>query len=257
MTKPDQKETLQDWVAYSRLASRTGIGAIVGGIGLATATQPGAAMFGMAALLALAGSVIRFWSAGIISKNRELAATGPYAYVRNPLYSGSLLIGIAFLMLNGNPYFVVPVCVAAVVLYLRTIQNEEAVLTERFGEKYETYRQQVPAIIPWKGRCQIDGAEASYSLEQSLFNKEYNGVMGTLGMLALFYLYMNWIPESTFRIAAGVLVVAYLVGRALSTGRRSRRERQEFQARQELEARQAEPEDEVEEEELKARESSA
>ncbi|MFQ5508908.1 MAG: methyltransferase family protein [Leptospirillia bacterium] len=218
-----EKESFSDWVRYSRLATRTGVGAIVAGVGLATAVKPCAATFGIAALLALTGAVIRFWSAGIISKSQELATSGPYAYVRNPLYSGSFLIAVALLALNGNPYFVVPVAVLAVVLYTRTIRSEEAFLTEHFGEAFIRYRDAVPALIPWKGKVEVEGAETAYSLEQSLFNKEYAGTFGTVGMLILFYVYMNWVPEFFFRATCGSVVAAYLILRAVKTVARERR----------------------------------
>ncbi len=198
------------WVNDSHLVSRTGAGLAAVGIGLATAVPPTAGVWGLAALLAVAGAAIRFWSAGVISKNRELATTGPYAYVRNPLYTGSLLVAVAFLMLNGNPWFVVPMVIGAVVLYYRTVASEEAVLREMFGEAFEHFRATVPAIIPWKGRCDTGGSEVTYSFERSLFNKEYNGALATLAMLIGFYLYAFWIPEGVFRWVGGVAVLIVL-----------------------------------------------
>ncbi|MBI5137014.1 MAG: isoprenylcysteine carboxylmethyltransferase family protein [Nitrospirae bacterium] len=219
----DTKDAIAAWLQDSHLLNRTGIGAAVAALGLATAHPPSAAAFGIAALLALAGAVIRFWAAGIISKNRELATTGPYAYVRNPLYTGSMLIAIAFLFLNGNPVFIIPAVVGAVVLYMRTIESEEADLRDLFGAAFERYREQVPAIIPWRGRVDTGGGgETSYSLEQSLFNKEFNGVAGTLGMLALFYCYAHWIPEVTFRVGTTLIVIALM---ALRGSRRVAKER--------------------------------
>ncbi len=218
----DTMETVRAWLRDSHLLTRTGAGAAVAALGLATATPPSDAAFGLAALLALAGAVIRFWAAGIISKNRELATTGPYAYVRNPLYTGSMLIAIAFLFLNGNPWFVIPAMIGAIVLYMRTIESEEADLRELFGADFERYREQVPAIIPWKGRVDTGGAPVTYSLEQSLFNKEFNGIAGTLGMLALFYLYAHWIDEGTFRVTTTLAVILLM---AVRGSRRAAKER--------------------------------
>lgn len=210
------------WLRYSRVATRTGAGLAAVGIGLVTAYPPGPLAFGIAALLGLAGAILRFWSAGIIAKNEQLATGGPYAYVRNPLYLGSLLIAVAFLLLNGNPWFAVPAAVATVVIYLRTVQAEEEFLAERFGAAFATYRAVVPAILPWKGRCQVPGADTSYSLDQSLRNREYNGFLGTLGMLVVFYVYMHWMNPVPFRVTAGVLAVGALVLRAARAARRDR-----------------------------------
>ena len=48
------------------------------------------------ALVALAGVAMRAWAAGHLRKNQELAVSGPYAHVRNPLYVGTLTTGIGF-----------------------------------------------------------------------------------------------------------------------------------------------------------------
>lgn len=215
-------ETVRAWAGYSRLVSRTGAGALVAAVGLVTAYRPSPEAFALAALLALAGATIRFWSAGIIAKNRELATSGPYAFVRNPLYLGSLLISLAFLLLNGNPWFALPAAVLWVVIYVRTVRAEEAVLAERFGQAFADYRARVPAIIPWRGRCRVPGAETAYSLDQSIRNKEYNGALGTLGMLALFYVYMHWADPVAFRATTGVLVAVVLGVRTVLVARRER-----------------------------------
>jgi protein-S-isoprenylcysteine O-methyltransferase Ste14 len=217
-----QLGTLGRWVRYTRIASRTGLGFAAVGLGLVTAYRPGPLAFGIAALLGLTGAVIRFWSAGIIAKNEALATGGPYAYVRNPLYLGSMLIALAFLVLNGNPWFALPAAVGAVVLYLRTVQAEEAFLAGRFGAEFAAYRAAVPAILPWKGRCEVTGAATTYALEQSLKNREYNGFLGTLGMLVVFYVYMHWVDPVPFRVTAGVLTVAAFALRAVRAARRER-----------------------------------
>jgi hypothetical protein len=216
-------QTLIDGLKRARILSRTGGGMAAAAVGLVTAVPPGPAVFGIAALLALAGAIIRFWSAGIIAKNRELATSGPYAYVRNPLYLGSLLGAAGFILLNGNPWFGVPAAVAWAVVYHRTIRSEEGVLSSRFGEAFARYRATVPAILPWKGRCEVPGAEVAYSLDQSIHNKEYNGFLGILGMLVVFYAYAHWIPPVPFRVTAGVLAVAVLVLKAVRVAQRERR----------------------------------
>jgi protein-S-isoprenylcysteine O-methyltransferase Ste14 len=225
-----------DWLRNARLVTRTGAGIVVVGIGLATAVRPTPAAFGVAALLAVAGALIRFWSAGIISKNKELATSGPYAYVRNPLYFGSLLVAVAFFILNGNPWFVVPAAVGAVALYVRTVRSEEEALRGHFGEAFDAYRARVPAIIPWRGRCRMEGGETAYSLDQSLHNKEYNGALGTLALLVAFYAYMHWISVPVFRGAGVVVVAAVVVLRAVRVTRRVRAERAAAQASQAAQA---------------------
>ena len=57
-----------------------------------------AVTLGVYAILALVlpGLWLRGYAAGYVKKNRELTQTGPYAYTRNPLYVGSILIAAGF-----------------------------------------------------------------------------------------------------------------------------------------------------------------
>ena len=47
------------------------------------------------ALIALLGLSIRIWACGILRKEKELTTSGPYRYTRNPLYFGSMIMGIS------------------------------------------------------------------------------------------------------------------------------------------------------------------
>ena len=48
------------------------------------------------------GIILRALASGHIRKNAELATTGPYAYTRNPLYLGSVLIAVGFIVAARN-----------------------------------------------------------------------------------------------------------------------------------------------------------
>lgn len=68
---------------------------------------------------------------------------GVYRVSRNPMYLGMVLIltGIAFLLATLTPFIIVPVF--AVVIDRIFIDAEEAVLEERFGDRYRQYRREV------------------------------------------------------------------------------------------------------------------
>ncbi len=86
-----------DWIArWQRVARRIRVP-----LGFATAAlylfelwrrapQPVAVAWSLA--LVLPGLWLRGYAAGYVKKNRELTVSGPYAYTRNPLYLGSILI---------------------------------------------------------------------------------------------------------------------------------------------------------------------
>ena len=54
-------------------------------------------------LLILVGLLIRSWAAGTLRKKKHLATTGPYAWIRNPLYAGSFLMMAGFAALVQDP----------------------------------------------------------------------------------------------------------------------------------------------------------
>jgi protein-S-isoprenylcysteine O-methyltransferase Ste14 len=89
------------------------------------------------------------WSSIVaIKQGHQLIRTGPYAVVRNPIYSGFLLgmLGTAIAVGEAG-------CFMAVVLALATIlakaQLEESFLAAKFGEDYQSYRRQVKVLIPF------------------------------------------------------------------------------------------------------------
>ena len=55
-------------------------------------SQSHAALDGGRVPIALLGLALRAWAAGCLAKNQQLAIGGPYAYTRNPLYIGTLLV---------------------------------------------------------------------------------------------------------------------------------------------------------------------
>ncbi len=79
---------------------------------------------------------------------RMLVTTGPYAYTRNPMVLGMLLVllGVAFLARSVTGLVLVPAM--AVVFYIYLVEFEEKGLIRRFGGDYIEYRSSVPALLP-------------------------------------------------------------------------------------------------------------
>lgn len=142
--------------------------------------------FILGALLVALGEGLRVWSAGLIVKNERLATTGPYALARNPLYLGSLLILIGYCFLSGRWLSFVVMLALFAAFYWPTILREEAFLESRFGEEYRAYRKRTPVLLPF-GHPLPENSPA-FSWFQVKKNREYTGVLGALGMIALFAL---------------------------------------------------------------------
>ncbi len=114
-------------------------------------TQPEAT--GLAMSLTLMGTLLAFWSAWHLGTNfsllpqaRRLITTGPYRFVRHPIYLGGLLITIGEVWWRFSPLVIVlnVLFVAAQIVRLR---YEEQVLIRAFPE-YEAYRSRTSALIP-------------------------------------------------------------------------------------------------------------
>ena len=89
------------------------------------------------------------WSGSVTIKvDHRLVRTGPYQYVRNPIYTG-ILIGFAGTMIVVGKVWALGALVILLAGFLIKIQAEEKVLLERFGEEYVQYRREVKALIPF------------------------------------------------------------------------------------------------------------
>jgi protein-S-isoprenylcysteine O-methyltransferase Ste14 len=89
--------------------------------------------------------------ANLLNGSRELVTHGPFAYVRHPLYS-TLLITIPPLIVIwfADLLFLIPWVLTFIVSHY-VLSIEEQGLVQAFGQEYETYRQYVPALLPYKG----------------------------------------------------------------------------------------------------------
>ncbi len=97
----------------------------------------------------IAGELIRLWAAGFLMKNKELIVAGPYAFIRDPLYLGSLLIFTGLCVASRNWYLLIVVLIGFFAIYLpHKIKVETARLEDLFGEDYVDYRRNVRSIVP-------------------------------------------------------------------------------------------------------------
>lgn len=93
----------------------------------------------------------RFWSGRITRKaDHRVIDTGPYAFVRHPIYTGLLLGVYATALAKGTVWGVGGALAVTVGLVLRA-RLEEQWLTQELGEPYRVYRSRVPMLLPWRG----------------------------------------------------------------------------------------------------------
>lgn len=146
--------------------------------------RPTWAFIGYGAISIVPGLLLRARASGHVRKNEVLAATGPYAHTRNPLYLGSLLIGVGFAIAARSWGIALGLIVMFFAIYVPVIGGEEKFLREKFPE-FEEYARNVPRMFP-RLRAFRGGRESSGDFSFELYRKhhEYNALVGTLLMIA-------------------------------------------------------------------------
>jgi protein-S-isoprenylcysteine O-methyltransferase Ste14 len=89
------------------------------------------------------------WSGTVtVKENHELIRTGPYRWVRHPIYTGILtgFVGTTIALAEWRGLIAVALCLYA---FLRKMRLEERWMVEAFGERYAAYRIQVKGLIPF------------------------------------------------------------------------------------------------------------
>jgi protein-S-isoprenylcysteine O-methyltransferase Ste14 len=129
-----------------------------------------------AVLLILAGLAVRTWAAGTLRKRRELATTGPYAWIRHPLYFGSFLMMVGFGTLVQDPITLWVVAGPVAWLYWQAVKSEEQQIAKLFPTEWPSYTTAVPRFFP---RRLMWPRFADWSFAQWVGNSEYQAWLGT------------------------------------------------------------------------------
>ncbi len=98
--------------------------------------------------IGVCGLLIRGWASGHIRKNQTLAISGPYAHTRNPLYLGSFIMGLGFVISSGVWWLTVIFTILFFAIYLPVMKAEAKELMDIFGADYEAYANDVPLLLP-------------------------------------------------------------------------------------------------------------
>ena len=135
---------------------------------------------GIGAVVAFAGVAIRAAASGHVKKNQELTKTGPYAYTRNPLYLGSIIIAAGFAIAAISVWIVLILIIMFLAIYIPVIRSEEAFLQNTFSD-LDDYCARVPRIVP-RFSPAYEGT-GTFSRDLYLKHREYNALVGTAAML--------------------------------------------------------------------------
>jgi protein-S-isoprenylcysteine O-methyltransferase Ste14 len=168
---------------YARLSGwRVPAGYLFGVLSLFLAVPPTRKSIAIGLPIALLGEVLRVWASGHIDKTESLATGGPYAYSRNPLYLGSLMICLGLAAALGSLVAVV-VAVYFVVFYPSVMREESDFLRRRFQEEYAMWAKAVPMFMP---RLTPGGPRGTrFSWRRVRRNLEWRTVAAVLGVAVL------------------------------------------------------------------------
>jgi protein-S-isoprenylcysteine O-methyltransferase Ste14 len=110
-------------------------------------------------VIAIAGELIRLWGVSWAGSETRttggvggtyLVISGPFAYVRNPLYVGNILmyLGLGMMSMALFPYLQIVAILFFIVQYQFIVKEEEGFLITKFGKDYEKYLENVPRFLP-------------------------------------------------------------------------------------------------------------
>lgn len=113
-------------------------------------------LFATGVAIAAIAQVYRIWVAAYLGGKQAVAevqadslcTSGPYAYVRNPLYIGNFLIGIGLAMAINEWYAYALFALSYLFVYLAVIPYEENFLDRKFGAVYADYKAHTGRLIP-------------------------------------------------------------------------------------------------------------
>lgn len=142
-------------------------------------------------LVAVAGLGLRGLASGHVRKDKELTTSGPYAYTRNPLYLGTLILAAGFAIAARTWVLAAMMVLIFFGIYIPAIWSEEAFLRDNFRE-FSDYSARVPRLLPRLRAVRMGTGAFSWELYRQ--HREYNAILGTAAMVAILIAKLYRIP---------------------------------------------------------------
>jgi protein-S-isoprenylcysteine O-methyltransferase Ste14 len=124
--------------------------------------------------IAALGELLRIWAAGHLEKSREVTRSGPYRWLRHPLYVGSSLMAAGLAVAAGSVVVAIIVAVYMTTTITAAIVTENAFLRQAFGADYAAWQAGTMPTV-----------ERRFSVERAIRNREYRAFAGFLLIAAL------------------------------------------------------------------------
>jgi len=162
-------------VAAALARKRVALGFLAAGVTLVLA-RPTWDTWRAGLAIAVAGECVRIWAAGHLEKGREVTRSGPYRFVRHPLYVGSAIMGAGLMTAARSLTVAILVSIYLLLTTLAAIRTEEKTLDARFGGEYSAYRAGQAAPVA-----------RAFSLVRVGSNREYRAIVGLVVGMGLLY----------------------------------------------------------------------
>lgn len=146
-------------------------------------------------IVALLGELIRLWGVSWAGSETRttgsvggtfLVINGPFAYVRNPLYVGNILMytGLGIMSFALFPYLQIFGLLFFFFQYKLIVKEEELYLEKTYGQDYENYRKNVPSFFIRFKAYRVEGLEQpEFSLKDGLRSEKRS--LQAFGFVAL------------------------------------------------------------------------
>ncbi len=160
-------------------------------------------------VLVLLGEFFRLWGVSYAGSETRttgavggtyLVVSGPYAFVRNPLYLGNILLycGVGVMSNALFPYLLIVAFLFFYLQYRIIINEEEGYLVKAFGESYERFRKSVPRLIPsLKKYSDKSLPQPSYNLKAGLRSERrtLQAITAVLLIIIIPFIIKNYIAK--------------------------------------------------------------
>ena len=137
--------------------------------------------------MVVAGLVLRTWARGHLDRAQVVTQTGPFAFVRHPLYVGSFFVGLGVSLMSRVPLIPVLFTLAFLLMYWPKAMREEHFLRNRFGDDYGRYAERVGSVVPRlaRPRTPVERADRHFQWRGIVRYREYETWIGAAAMVGV------------------------------------------------------------------------
>ena len=154
--------------------------------------RPSSACLAAGGTIVAVGLLLRAYASGHLRKASELTTTGPYAYTRNPLYLGSLIMAAGFALAARSLWIVLAIAVIFIAIYLPVMSSEEQFLRSQFPG-FDEYARSVPRLLPRLSATA--GPRGEFSMQLYMKHREYNAAVGAAAVMAVLIFKLVWLSS--------------------------------------------------------------